>query len=384
MTVVNIQPGQLDPSFGVGGKLDIRTPGNFRNDLSNLLIDTSGRVIIYGGYERETPIASLPGAGRLVSDGAFDTRFGDMNDGLTTPSPNILPMSASGLAMLTDGSFFITGAANSQLPLLNYDADGKHISNRDIAEGTHYAIPRLLAVDDKFLVATANAQGGVVDRRHFDGELDGSFGLDGKAVFLTGTGYIATLHMARSVADSPFYLAGEAGNDGFILRMTDAGEPDRNFAHNGVYLVRIVGARFTGCRRVIPLSNGKVLALINSSGAEGGAACHLIRLTPDGRSDATFNRGEPLRVPGEIGEDMALQADGKILVAHRNLATGNKLTRYLPMGGVDTAFSNDGSGSVTFTDEQISFVKSVAVQADGKIVIGGTWGSITVLLRLLA
>lgn len=383
MTVINNQAGQLDPSFGINGKLDILTPGNFRNDLSNLKIDTSGRLLIYGAYERETPIASLPGAGRLMDDGAFDTRFGDSNDGLTTPSPNILPIGASDLAMLADGSFFITGAANSQLPLINYDGDGKYISNWDIAEGPQYAIPRLLAVDNTFLVTTANANGGLIYRRNFDGGIDSSFGTEGKATFLTGSSYISTLHMARSVTGSSFYLAGEAGNDGFILRMTESGELDQSFAHEGVHLIRIIGARFTGCRRIIPLSDGKILALINSSGSESGPACHLIRLTADGRIDATFNRGEPLRVAGEVGEDMALQADGRILVAHRSLATGNTLTRYVPIGGVDTGFGGDGSGSITFTSEQLSFVKSVAVQPDGKIVVGGTFGSITTLLRLL-
>ena len=379
------QRNELDPTFGVNGKLDVRPPGNFRNDLSNLTLDATGRrLMIYGSYEREIPNLSIPGVGALIDDGAFDTRFGDTRDGLTTVPPVNVAAGVSSIARLADGSFFVTGAAYSQLPLINYDQDGKFISIRDIAEGPQSSTPRLLGLDDKFLLATSNRSGGVVHRRHFDGEQDGSFGNAGIAIFLTGNTYVSTLHMARSVNTTSFYLVGEVGNDGFILRMNDAGELDPGFADDGVYEVRMIDARYTACRRVIELGNGKIIALINSSNIDNSAASYLICLTSTGQIDVTFNRGEPLRVPGEVGEDMALQADGKILVAHRGVMTTNKLTRYFPDGGLDLEFGSDGAGSLTFTDEQIGFVKSVMVQPDGKIVVGGTSGSTTTLLRLLA
>lgn len=385
MTLIQTQTNQPDPSFGVNGKLDIRTPGNFRNDLSTVTLDATGRrLMIQGAYEREASNQSMPGVAMLIDDGAFDTRFGDMQDGLTTVPPVNLASSASSVATLADGSLYMTGAAYSQLPLINYDLDGKFISIRDIAEGPQSSTPRLLGLGDKFLVAAGNNQGGIIYRRHADGEPDVSFGTAGKANFLTGNSYVSTLHMARSVNASSFYVVGELNNDGFILRMTHTGEMDQGFANGGVYTVRMIDARYTACRRAIELSNGKLLALINSSGTEQNPASHLMRLTAEGRIDATFNRGEPLRVPGEVGEDITLQADGKILVANRSLITGNQLTRYFPDGGLDTEFGSDATGSITFTSEQIGFVKSVMVQPDGKIVLGGTSGSITTLLRLMA
>ncbi len=385
MTSKTTQPRLLDPSFGVEGKLDVRTPGNFSNDLSTVSMDTAERrLIIHGSYEREIPGLSIPGVAALIDDGAFDTRFGDMQDGLTTAPPVNLAASVSSIARLADGSFYVTGAAHSQLPLINYDSDGKFISIRDIAESAQSSTPRLLGVDNMFMVATANSQGGVIYRRHADGEVDYSFGTAGKATFLSGNNYVSTLHMARSVTTPSFYLAGELNNDGFILRMTDTGEADQHFAEGGVYKVRMMDARYTACRRVIELNDGKILALVTSSGDEKGAASYLIRLTAAGQVDPTFNRGEPLRVPGEIGEDITLQADGKILVANRSLSSGNKLTRYFPEGSLDIEFGTDATGSITFTPEQIGFLKSVFVQPDGKIVVGGTSGSITTLLRLLA
>lgn len=385
MTNTHSQVTAFDPSFGVNGKLEVRPPGNFSNDLSSVTNDPGGRLIIVGAYERETPASQRPGVARLMDDGVFDNGFGDTQDGLTTAPINTLATSASSIAVLADGSLFITGAANNELPLINYDRDGKFISNwGEVAEGPQYAIPRLLALEDKFLVATVNNNGGIIYRRHADGAVDGSFGDEGQTTFLAGNRYIATSHMARSAITSSFYLSGEAGNDGFILRMTASGELDHAFADGGVYSIKMIGARFNGCRKMIELSDGKILALINSSDFDSGAAGYLIRLTATGHIDATFNRGEPLRIAGDVGEDFTLQADGRMLVAHRSPTAGNQLTRYLPDGNLDTEFGDNASATITFDDEQFSFVKSVAVQPDGKIVVGGTFGSITVLLRLLA
>ena len=252
----------------------------------------------------------------------------------------------------------------------------------DLAEGPQYSTPRLLGMGEAVLLASSDRNGGVIYCRNYETE-EPDFGIGGKATFLTGNSYVSTLHMARG-SDDAFYLAGEVGNDGYILRMTRTGELDQGFADGGVYKVRMVDARYSACRRVIALPDGKVLALINGSGSDLGAGSHMIRLTATGRIDTTFNRGEPLRVPGDVGEDLTLQADGRILVANRGVMTGNQLTRYLPDGLLDIEFGNEGTGSITFTNEQIGFVKAVMVQPDGKILIGGTSGSITTLLRLLA
>jgi uncharacterized delta-60 repeat protein len=378
------QSYELDPTFGENGKLDVSPPGNFRNNLSNVTTDASGlRLMIYGAYERETPNLSIPGVASLFLDGQFDTRFGDRHDGLTIAPPSTLATSASSMARLADGSFFITGAASSQLPLLRYDHEGRLMYFMDLAEGPQYSTPRVLGMGDAVLLASSDRHGGFIHCRNSEME-EPEFGIGGKATFLTGNSYVSTLHMARCADGWSFYLAGEVGNDGYILRMNRSGQLDQGFAEGGVYSVRMIDARYSACHRVIELSDGKILALINSSGSDSSVTSYVIRLTATGRVDATFNRGEPLRVPGEVGEDMVLHADGRILVAHRSVMAGNKLTRYLPDGLLDLEFGADGTGSITFADDQIGFVKALLVQPDGKIVVGGTSGSTTTLLRLLA
>lgn len=382
MTLSTTKAADFDPSFGENGRLEVRPPGNFTNILSNVTTDALGRLVIFGSYRRQTPATQRPGVARFTDIGAFDTGFGDMQDGLTSPPKEVLASSVSSIAMLEDGKFFITGASSTQLPLIQYDADGKLVSSQDIAQESQSVTPRLLALEDKFLVATANGSAGVIYRRQADGTPDMDFGSDGKTTFLSGNSYISTLHMARSKGNSYFYLAGEVGNDGFILRMTDSGELDQGFADNGVYLIKMVDSRLSACRKVIELSDGKLLALIASSGSVDNSAIYLTRLTTNGRIDTTFNRGEPVLIPGEVGEDLAIQ-DDKILILHRGLMTGNQLTRYLPNGALDQEFGSDGSGSINFNNAQIGFAKSITVQNDGKIVVAGLSGSLTVLLRLL-
>ena len=94
------------------------------------------------------------------------------------------------------------------------------------------------------------------------------------------------------------------------------------------------------------------------------------RLNPDGTADATFNPGG--LGAGSVGGSLtvyalAVQADGKILIGGDfvtyNGVTVNHLARLNPDGSLDMAFSA-GMGA---NDS----VRAIALQLDGKIVIGG-------------
>jgi uncharacterized delta-60 repeat protein len=70
---------------------------------------------------------------------------------------------------------------------------------------------------------------------------------------------------------------------------------------------------------------------------------------------------------------VTLQANGKFIVAGRSSSQTNSnfaVARYDANGALDTTFSTDGKLTVDFfgfTD----IAESVAVQADGRIVLGG-------------
>ena len=94
----------------------------------------------------------------------------------------------------------------------------------------------------------------------------------------------------------------------------------------------------------------------------------IVRLNPDGSADTGFNPG--LGASGAIA-GVALQPNGKIIIAGDfsayNGTARSRIARINADGSLDTSF-HPGTG----TDNLIS---TLALQPDGKIVIGG-WFSI--------
>jgi uncharacterized delta-60 repeat protein len=87
---------------------------------------------------------------------------------------------------------------------------------------------------------------------------------------------------------------------------------------------------------------------------------YIARLNPDGTLDTAFNPNANSSV-----RTMAVQADGKILVGGFFSSIGgqirNRIARLDPVTGLADSFNPNAS----------SFVLSIAVQADGKILVGG-------------
>ncbi len=103
----------------------------------------------------------------------------------------------------------------------------------------------------------------------------------------------------------------------------------------------------------------------------GGFSKHVIRLNSDGTVDPSFSligNGFNSYVPG-----MALQSDGKVVVGggfneFNNLPIPGRIARLNSDGSVDAAFkTNLGTGITTM----YSSVSAVALQSDGKILVGG-------------
>ena len=112
-------------------------------------------------------------------------------------------------------------------------------------------------------------------------------------------------------------------------------------------------------------SNGQIIAGGEFNRVEhAGKRLHLVRLNADGEPDVKFAPN-----PNERVFALALQPDGKILVGGSfDRISGTQMrgiARLNPDGSIDKTF-NPGSGAD-------SSVQSVAVQTDGKILIGGTF-----------
>lgn len=120
--------------------------------------------------------------------------------------------------------------------------------------------------------------------------------------------------------------------------------------------------------KAIPLANGKVLIGGYFNTVAGSTAARLARLNADGTLDPAFNVGTG---PNSSMSDMLLQPDGKLLVCGSfqtvNGTNARGVVRLLTNGAVDNTFST-GNGPQFDT-----FVASMALQPDGKIIIGGSF-----------
>ncbi len=112
--------------------------------------------------------------------------------------------------------------------------------------------------------------------------------------------------------------------------------------------------------------DGKIIIAGNFDSVHGVARANLARLNADGTLDMGFNPGSSLAsgVAGTV-HSLAVQADGKILLGGAFSLVGGitrqNIARLNADGTVDTGFNPRAS----------DVVKCVAVQVDGKVLLGG-------------
>lgn len=150
--------------------------------------------------------------------------------------------------------------------------------------------------------------------------------------------------------------------DGFsssrIARLFPNGNPDMSFNPGADAEVRAVAVQ----------RDGKLLVAGGSNSQIQGVPIRIIRLNSDGTPDPGFK----LVSTGTI-TTLVAQPDGKILVGGTFSNLGglafNSLARLNEDGSIDTTFNAGVTGVATTAGT----VATIAVQPDGKIVVGGTF-----------
>ena len=119
---------------------------------------------------------------------------------------------------------------------------------------------------------------------------------------------------------------------------------------------------------VVIQSNDKIVAGGSFTLIDGTTQNRIARLNSDGSLDQTFNIGTGFN---HIVTALALQQDDKIIVggyfSSFNGTTINKIVRLSADGSIDVSFNT----SLVFNANDI--INAIAIQADGKIVIGGSF-----------
>jgi uncharacterized delta-60 repeat protein len=149
------------------------------------------------------------------------------------------------------------------------------------------------------------------------------------------------------------------------LQAQNPGELDLTFSHDGLNFG-------DGSNGIVYASvtqpDGKILIVGDFSSYNGIQRNRIARLNEDGSLDTSFNPGSG----GNGGfSSIALQPDGKILVGGQFTSydgiSRNYISRLNADGSLDLSFNPGVGGN--------SIVRSVAIQPNGKILIGGYFPS---------
>ena len=199
---------------------------------------------------------------------------------------------------------------------------------------------------------------------HADWRASGSLDSD----FDPGTGANDVIGAVELQSDGKILIAGQftsydgTGRNG-IARLNPDGSLDTSFDPG----TGITGGSSPAIYRMLVDSNGKILIAGDFTTYNGTSRVRIARLNSDGSLDETFQ-------PGAGANDsvlaMALQSDGKIVIGGEftsyDGADGDYVTRGETDGDLDTTFAPDPEGAG-------NTVRDIAVQSDGKLVIVGSF-----------
>ena len=183
------------------------------------------------------------------------------------------------------------------------------------------------------------------------------------------------------------------------------GALDPDFGEAGKVIVRPPGdaGEWPAAQAVAP--DGRIVVVGTAAPARNGYAFLLLRFTPDGRLDPSFGTAgrvwtdlvtlaTPLRgaVEGDVAlgsstaTAVAIQPDGKIVVGGSTQSGGTTafaLMRYLPDGQPDGTFGSDGLALTDFDPSTNDAITSLVLRPDGRIVAAGAAGNNAALARYL-
>jgi uncharacterized delta-60 repeat protein len=253
--------------------------------------------------------------------------------------------------------------------------------------------------DGKMVVVGTLNDDFVVARLLPDGRPDPRFGTAGNGIVTTTFG--GSSDEARAVAvhaDGRIVVGGIKinGFDDFqmaIARYLPNGSPDPTFDGDGK-AVRDPGTwSSSSVNDLVVRSDGRILLAGTHIGFASDGDYMVTRLMPDGAYDRSFGAIVPnttyrtgYSTAGfggfyEGAEAIAVQPDGRIVVGGQTTANGHTwaLARFNSNGTLDHSFDGDAKFRSAMVDASLS---GIALDSNGKVLIGGRWGRKSMVQRL--
>jgi uncharacterized delta-60 repeat protein len=391
--------GTIDGTFSGDGIQTTHIGGS--EDVHDLIVQSDGKIVAGGDVYYGNALPEVFALARYMPNGDLDGTFGVQGTQITSFS-GYDGAAAASLALQSDGDITAAGTAfknlTADVAVATYDVQGA-------PDQDGYPVQKIVAFyaddgvtefrasavqADKKLVAAGYVWNGrdydmVVARFDTTGVLDPSFGTGGHTnVDFSGVQPGSGDEVAYAVAiqgDGKIVITGQffgftIGSALPVARLNSNGTLDGTFGTGGLALFDLPGD-FEQGNAIVIQSDSKVV--IGGSVDQADFDFALCRLDGAGALDATFGTGGVVTTNfgyQDIIFGLALQPDGKIL-ATGNTSLPNSFNgfdfctvRYNTDGSVDAGFGTNGRVTTDFGGG-IDFATSIALQSDGKVVVGG-------------
>jgi uncharacterized delta-60 repeat protein len=348
-------PGELDPTFGDGGRARVTVLDEFGYPLYPefyaLAEQDDGKLLLAGweyisnpqGYA-STDVVVV----RLNADGSVDTSF----DGDGWISIDVVPNEFGGSE---DAAFAIAVQPDGKILIAGDTIDYNNTSQRDM------------------LIARLNP----------DGSPDTTFGTDGVVIHDTGGSSTDRATGIVRQASGSLVIAGNTDRNGeqdvIFARFDANGVLDATFGTDGETLVSFGPFSTESVAALAQDSNGALVAVGEGPGGAFQTTLAAYRLTADGDLDTSFDT-DGLAVVNfgdnyTYGYSLDVRSDNKLVL----LGTTWTGIDYLPAlallnadGSLDTGFGGDGRITPDLNpDSTWDYAYGVVVEPDNKVVFAG-------------
>ena len=380
-------PGDLDSTFGSGGIA--LTPVGSDDYVRDLAVQADGKIIAAGASSADGTTYRFALA-RHNADGSLDPTFGSGGKVVTSLGTSAM---IHAVALQPDGKIVVGGrvysGGSSDFAVARYTSAGA----LDTTFGTGGVVTTAIGNDstawdlglepDGRIVVAGQArvtgrQRVALARYTSAGALDASFGTSGRTTLTLGTGDAYAYGLARQ-ADGRLVVAGGADDNGVakfaVARFGTDGALDPSFGTGGSVLSAIGFGSTANSILVDP--DGRLVVGGMSVGFTTRFA--VVRYTANGAFDGSFStNGVAYAQPGftAFANSLARQSDGRLLVAGQVVGSSGQrfaLSRFNADGSTDTGFGTGGSVTTAIGSTGEAF--KVAMQADDRILVGGTGDS---------
>ncbi len=368
--VVTGAPGSLDQSWGTKGfTAGLMAIGS---QITGIGVQKNGTVVA-GGY-----VADELAVARYTTAGVLDATFGTNGQTRTSPATQTgrLAIPSKIMVQSTDAivmacQYKVVAPISSPIRFTAAGVPDTTLGAGGFGAGRGNGPVHAVAVDSAGNILMGGA--GFVVRQSSVGVSDATFN-NSIGVFdlgVNGSAQALALQSGGRIIAAGINTGTPGGT---IYGLTGTGASDPGFAGGA----GMIGGTNAHDWLAVALDKTDTIFV---AGQESATKFLVGKITKDGVVDNSWNGNGVVAIAlGDGGasskaNDVVVQADGKVIAVGSGVNSGRSVmvvVRFLATGALDTSFGSDGTGIVLLpVASATADANAVALQADGKILVGG-------------